>query len=236
MNVSPHAFDLWPRRSWRRAARAALLVIAALWLLGLTLIASAQVPHAANRYRADLTRQARQVWGLDAPVATFAAQIHTESLWRLDAVSPAGARGLAQFMPGTETWINGLYRWQGDAMNPTWALRALVTYNRWHWDRIKNTANDCERMAFAMSAYNGGLGWVQRDRALASSKGLDSARYWGAVESVNAGRSAVAIRENREYPRLILKVREPIYQTAGWGRGVCDSVQVVGSVQTGGQT
>lgn len=34
---------------------------------------------AQEQYRRDLTRSARLVWGLDAPVATMAAQIHQES-------------------------------------------------------------------------------------------------------------------------------------------------------------
>ena len=186
------------------------------------------IPRAAHSYRADLTRQARQVWGLDAPVATFAAQIHTESRWQKDAVSPVGARGLTQFMPATEAWINAAYRWRdGDAMNPTWAIRALVTYDLWLWDRIR-AADDCQRMAMVLSSYNGGLGWLQRDQRMAreaSGKGPGSAdlhmRWFDGVERFNSGRSPSAIRENRAYPRLILHVREPLYQAAGWGSGSC---------------
>jgi len=48
-------------------------------------------------------------WGLEAPVALFAAQVHQESGWREDARSPVGALGLAQFMPGTAAWIAQLY-------------------------------------------------------------------------------------------------------------------------------
>jgi soluble lytic murein transglycosylase-like protein len=185
-----------------------------------------QIPLAAHGYRADLTRQARLVWGLDAPVATFAAQIHTESKWRPDAVSPVGARGLAQFMPSTEAWINDTYRWNnGDATNPAWALRALVTYDRWLWDRLPSAASACERFAMTLSAYNGGLGWLQKDQriaAVALGKGPRSAMRWfDEVERFNSGRSPAAFRENRAYPRLILTVREPLYVASGWGFGVC---------------
>ncbi len=182
----------------------------------------AEWPAAATRYRADLTRQARLQWGLDAPVAAFAAQIHQESMWRRDAVSRVGAQGMAQFMPATARWWCELHRLSTDECqprNPTWALRALVGYDRWLWDRIRNTADECDRFAMTLSAYNGGLGWVRRDRALASSKGLDSSRYWGAVETVNAGRAAWAIKENRDYPRRILLQHAPRY--AAWGRTPC---------------
>ena len=36
----------------------------------------ADIPARAGQYRAVLIREARAVWGLDAPTATFAAQIH----------------------------------------------------------------------------------------------------------------------------------------------------------------
>jgi soluble lytic murein transglycosylase-like protein len=68
-----------------------------------------QIPAQANIYRARLTREARAAWGLEAPVALFAAQVHQESGWREDARSLMGALGLARFMPGTAAWIAWLY-------------------------------------------------------------------------------------------------------------------------------
>ncbi|WP_350317208.1 transglycosylase SLT domain-containing protein [Pectobacterium aroidearum] len=185
----------------------------------------ADIPADARRYQSELTRNARVVWGLDAPVATFAAQIHQESTWKTNARSPVGAQGLAQFMPATSTWIAGIYRAELGAnqpYNPAWAMRALVRYNLWHWQRISATASNCDRMAFTLSAYNGGLGWVQRDRQLATQRGLDSSRYWEQVERVNAGRSAANFRENRGYPDRIIHRWQPLYAAAGWGLGVCD--------------
>ena len=174
----------------------------------------------AEPHRSTLTREARQVWGLEAPVATFAAQVHQESRWRADATSPVGAMGMAQFMPATAKWISGIdgQLLSGDTRNPIWALRALVVYDKWLWDRIK-AADDCNRMAFTLSAYNGGLGWVHRDQAKASSSGLDKRVYWGQVETVNAGRHAAAIKENREYPRVIIHKHQAQYLR--WGPGVC---------------
>ena len=102
-----------------------------------------------------------------------------------------------------------------------------MTYDRWLWDRI-TASDDCQRMAMALSSYNGGLGWLQRDQRLARAapgKGPGSAdlhmRWFDGVERFNSGRSAAAWNENRAYPRLILKVREPLYEAAGWGAGSC---------------
>lgn len=184
--------------------------------------AAADIPQDALKHRADLTRNARAVWGLDAPVATFAGQVHQESRWRPEAVSPVGAQGIAQFMPATADWIAEAYPVLADQQpfNPGWGLRALVTYDRHLWERIK-AATPCDRMAMTLSAYNGGLGWVWRDQKLAAAQGADGARWFDQVEQFNAGRHAAAFRENRGYPRLILLTFEPRYTAAGWGRGSC---------------
>ena len=86
-------------------------------------VAADPIPATANRYRADLTRNARLAWGLAAPVALFAAQVHQESGWNPAAVSRVGAAGLAQFMPATAQWIGGLTPdlAERQATNPAWA-------------------------------------------------------------------------------------------------------------------
>lgn len=179
---------------------------------------AASIPKAAEQHRATLIRTAHAVWGLDAPVAVFAGQIHAESRWNPNAKSPVGAQGLAQFMPATAAWLPTVAPETGKPMpyNPGWAIRALVTYDLWLWKRVA-AANDYERMAFTLSAYNGGLGWVNRDKRLAESKGLNPRRWFGHVATVNAGRSAANFRENRNYPDFILNDYQFRYSGAGWG-------------------
>ena len=185
-------------------------------------LAQAEVPAQASHYRQDLTRQARLVWGLDAPVALFAAQIHQESSWNPRAISPAGAQGIAQFMPATATWMQEMHisLRGGDVFNPTWSFRALAEYDHWLFTRLKG-ATPCDQWAMALAGYNGGLGWVLRDKALAASNGDSRWQWWGHVENHNAGRSAANFRENRHYPRRILLVLLPRYSRAGWGQEVC---------------
>ena len=115
-----------------------------LWALALTLLCllvslllpepvRAQVPQAAQAHKRTLLRAAHAEWGLDAPVAVLAAQVHQESAWRPDAVSHVGARGLAQFMPATARWWCervGLSAIDCQPHNPTWALRALAWCGR----------------------------------------------------------------------------------------------------------
>ncbi len=184
--------------------------------------AEVQIPRAALQHRATLTREARAAWGLNAPVSTFAAQIHTESWWRNDTVSGVGAQGLA---PATAKWLPTVAPETGTPapFNPAWSLRACVVYDRWLYDRLSPmraaSLDACDRMAFALSAYNGGIGWVGKDRTLSARKGLDPDRYFGSVETVNAGRKESSIRENRQYVAYIFE-RQAAYIRAGWGPGV----------------
>jgi len=181
-----------------------------------------QIPVEAERYRRTLERTANLYWGLDAPVATIAGQIHQESRWRPDARSHVGAQGLAQFMPDTADWFASMYP---DALgdnapfSPGWALRAAVLYDQWLYQRVQ-AASDCDRWAFVLAGYNGGLGWVYRDQRLASASGADPLA-WSDVAPHNAGRSPPNFRENRHYVDVILHRWEPLYERLGWGSGVC---------------
>lgn len=206
----------------RRSIRIALVLVAAFVLLPLLsslAFADDAAPRASLKYRRTLVRNAQYVWGLDVPIATFAAQIQQESRWRADAVSVVGAQGIAQFMPSTADWISGAYPAlaANEPANPAWAIRALVTYDRYLWNRVSAT-DDCSRMAMALSAYNGGLGWVQRDQALAEEKGLNPLIWFGQVEQVNAGRVPASFAENRGYPRIILLKWQAVFLP--WGKGI----------------
>lgn len=181
------------------------------------------VPVRAMQYQRGLIRNARNVWGMTAPVAVFAAQLHQESGWRADVSSPY-AHGLAQFTPDTARWIAGAYPDElafgemGDKapFNPDWALRAVVRYDRYLYDRLPS-ATECDRWAFTLASYNGGHGWVLRDKKLAQQNGLDPSRWWGNVERFST-RAKWAFDENRGYPKRILLLIQPTYMP--WGPGV----------------
>ncbi|QEW05639.1 transglycosylase SLT domain-containing protein [Nitrincola iocasae] len=202
--------------------RSLAMILCLLLLLVACQPAQAQIPHSAHQYRNDLTRQARLIWGLNAPVALFAAQVHQESAWNVRAVSPVGAKGLAQFMPATAAWMPDIDRSLANPQpfNPTWSFRALARYNYWHFQRIK-ADTDCDRWAFTLSAYNGGLGWVLRDKARAAENGDSRWLYWDHTERYNAGRSAANFRENRDYVQRIIHRHQSHYAT--WGPSVCAS-------------
>lgn len=209
-------------------------IIGALLVLGLVGTASAaEPPRDAQEYRADLTREARAAWGLNAPVAVMASQIHQESSWRPRAESPY-AQGLAQFVPSTAEWAAARWPQLGEAapFDPQWAIRAMVRYDRWLFDRYgAPAASQCDQWAFALSAYNGGQGWTQRDRAQCREAaggrspacgGCDPSRWWGHVaDHPDPRRAHWAVEENRGYPRRILLTLQPRYRH--WGPEVACS-------------
>lgn len=180
--------------------------------------AGGQVPQAAQQHRALLVRTAHAAWGLDAPVAVFAAQVHQESAWRPDAVSHVGAQGLAQFMPATAKWIGSIDPALAGQQpyNPGWALRALVTYDRWLYDRAPARYTPRDRMWVALRAYNGGLGHWQAEAAATGAAQPTRAQVDAACGK--ARRAAVHCRENLGYPHRILVVLQPRY--AAWGPGL----------------
>lgn len=181
---------------------------------------AAEPPRAAMQWRSELIRTARETWGISAPVADFAGQLHQESGWDPDAHSSVGAQGMAQFMPATAKWVSELYPQlrENTPYNPVWAVRALVQYDHQLWQNMI-AKDDCQRMAFTLSAYNGGQGWVNRDKKMAASKGLDASVWFEHVEQVNAGRSEANWRENRHYPKKILFQYAPHYLQ--WGQASC---------------
>jgi membrane-bound lytic murein transglycosylase MltF len=186
-------------------------------LLALPALAAAQetVPANAWRWRATLIREVRVWWGW-SDSTWAAAQIHQESRWRETARSLYAA-GLGQQTPDTVKWLSAIYPKElggGNALNPQWSIRALVAYMRRAWVQY-DVPNEENRFSFALAAYNGGGGWVNRERLKAATMGLDPNVWEGNVALVRV-RGIAAFTENRDYPRKILGRWRPMYRAARW--------------------
>ena len=105
---------------------------------------SSAIPAAYAGYVAELARR------FDLSPALIEAVVWQESRWREDAVSPVGARGLAQLMPGTARDLGV------DPDNPLANLEGGARYLREQLDRFDG---DLEK---ALAAYNAGPGRVIR--------------------------------------------------------------------------
>ena len=165
-------------------------------------------------YRFQIQREAQFRFGIPAPTPVIAAQIQQESAWNPLARSQVGAQGLMQFMPATAAWANTAAGFGSvDPLNPAWSIRAGVWYDRWLYERIK-ADTECDRWHFALSAYNGGLGYVYKRQKLSSEPGL-----WAQTGTINPGIHLANQRENESYAPRILYRHQPGFKT--WGRTVC---------------
>lgn len=199
-----------------------------------------QTAQRAQQYLPMLQQEQRTHWP-DAPMpSALAAQVEQETCASLSSPKCWSPRaelktqreygfGLGQLTvtPKFDNFAaaRGLHEslrdWQwSDRYDPRRQLRTMVLMDRSAYRSLDSAVPDAqERMAMALSAYNGGLGGVRNDRRLcAQVRGCDPKRWWGHVElhstkartaAAGYGRSFFAI--NREYVRNILLVRRSRY-------------------------
>lgn len=106
--------------------------------------------HAAGvplRYSAKIAELAAR---FDLSPSLLEALVWQESRWRENAVSPVGARGLAQLMPGTARYLGV------DSNDPFQNLEGGARYLREQLDRFDGNLEK------ALAAYNAGPGRVER--------------------------------------------------------------------------
>jgi len=96
----------------------------------------------------DMIESAAGKYGI--PPAIIAGLLETESAWKTTAVSPAGAEGLAQFMPATAREFGV------DPYDPASAIDGAAKYLRYLMDTHGFDLNT------AIKAYNGGPGGIDK--------------------------------------------------------------------------
>lgn len=163
---------------------------------------------ALDSYVADVCRTiedtAREA-GLDAHF--FARLIWQESRFNANAVSHAGAQGIAQFMPGTAR-MRGL----ADPFNPAEALRASAAL-------LTDLRDQFGNLGLAAAAYNAGPGRV--DRFVARRSGLPGETR--AYVATITGHPATAWRQGRPTTDFRLDRSVPFQQACvamAGGRGL----------------
>lgn len=175
------------------------------------------VPNLAYALKRTMVGEVRHWWGFDTKTTVFFSQVHQESRWNPEAKSKY-ASGLAQFTPSTAEWISKLYSKDLGENNPLdvkWALRSLVKYDKWLFDRFGYADQETDRWSFTLSGYNGGAGWVEKDRKLATQNGRSDRKWICNVEHFSS-RADWAIKENRDYIVKILFKWYLLYEKGGF--------------------
>ena len=91
------------------------------------------------------------------PASVLAAQLEAESAWNPKAGSPAGAQGLAQFMPATWATYG-----EGSVWDPVAAIHAQGVYMGVLMASVKTVADSTgqDPVVLALAAYNAGPGRI----------------------------------------------------------------------------
>jgi soluble lytic murein transglycosylase len=147
---------------------------------------------------ADLVLEHGGSEGVD-PALLFAL-IHQESVFRSEAVSWAGARGLMQIMPATGRVIA---RWMGEGRSPDLMDPALNV--RYGTRYLRKLLDEFERPELALAGYNAGGGRVRR--------------WWKALpeDDVPLFVESIPFDETRDYVKAILWNRMLYRVTRGVG-------------------
>ena len=162
-------------------------------------------PKAANQYRKLWTSEFRKA-GLHPRYETWLlGQITQESRWDPNAVSPVGATGLAQFMGATQRLMERAYgddlRGLGGPREPQWAIRAYLLLMKENVLAFRRAPDRLTRYYFGAAAYNGGPGYLRRERDAAGGSW-----DWETVRAFcREFRSDASCVENVEYPDHALR-------------------------------
>ncbi|MDO5674801.1 MAG: transglycosylase SLT domain-containing protein [bacterium] len=150
----------------------------------------------------------RRYWrGVDIEGRSFdmrwiKAQIMAESEYRPHAVSPVGARGLMQLMPGTSKDVARELGIPDNPFDPYINIMMGIYYLRKMWN-IFRRERDLERLRFAFAAYNAGAGNIIKAQMRADERGYPTDK-WASIAKVLA--SVTGAANARQTTRYIAKI------------------------------
>lgn len=154
-----------------------------------------------SAYIVRLIREKAQKYGI--PFDLFYRMIEVESGFNPKAVSPAGAMGLGQLMPGTARALG-----VKDPFDPEQNLEGAAKYLRQQYDRFG-------RWDLALAAYNAGPGNVRKYGGIPPFK--ETQRYVSLILSrVNLSESERAAQRNFDLETLRRLLGEPVSTASGW--------------------
>lgn len=142
-------------------------ILVAVFLLSQSLLALSF----SNKYDRDIQKSVKRYWA-DYPIwKMWKAQLYQESRFKLMALSPVGAKGLAQFMPKTWIQISRELKYNKIIIpySSYHAINAGAYYmrkqrNQWNWKRPQEDKHN-----LALASYNAGLGNILKAQKLCNN-------------------------------------------------------------------
>jgi soluble lytic murein transglycosylase-like protein len=131
------------------------------------------------------------------------AQLFQESRLNTNAVSPVGAQGIAQFMPGTWADMTKQMRMPADAspFDPDFAIPAMCHYMAKLYKEWSAPRPAADRYALTLASYNAGMGNILKAQKLAQKMyGINEANaYYRIISALHLVTGYGHSRETREY-------------------------------------
>ncbi len=121
----------------------------------------------------------------------FIAQTTQESRFNSRAVSPVGAKGIAQFMPNTIKDIEKEMNIKFNPFNPVQSIEAQVFYLNKMFGIWKDRRSDYSRMLLALASYNAGAGNI-----IKAQKRANGAKHWIEIREKLGYRETIAYVDN----------------------------------------
>jgi hypothetical protein len=166
--------------------------------------ANARLPRAVRRDLAERVLLLSSYYKLDP--CLLGALVSVESAWRSHAVSPVGAMGYGQLMPGTAATLDV------DALEPYENLDGTARYLRRMLNRFSGR-NVLTRMSLALASYNAGPAAVARYRGVPPYRETQ-AYVSNVLRTRRAFVAAVALPGRYDVAPLLAPAPRPVTLTA----------------------
>ena len=201
------------------------IILINIMLLSSSAYSSQTCPKRAKKFIPTIKQIVDRYWKSLCPIEIIPAQIQKESNWNVYAERKAGREygfGLSQttivkgrfnnFLYFKKRWKRELAGWTWkDRFNPTYHIKVIVLYDKSLYDKMTFAGSRWDRLAFTLSAYNGGIGNLLKERRIAKRKGLNPNLWFDNVEKVSV-RNKWSFKVNRTYVKKIMLDYAPRYK------------------------
>jgi membrane-bound lytic murein transglycosylase F len=136
------------------------------------------------------------------------AQLVAESSLDANAVSKAGAQGVAQFMPATWDDVRAALRFPAAAspFEPRYAIRGAAWYLRLLRQQWRSPRPEDDRRRLVHASYHAGLGNLVKAQRLAGG----AVTYAAVIDCLDAVTGAPDASETRDYVVRIARIQQQL--------------------------
>lgn len=155
----------------------------AAWICVVLIFVAAPI-HARSKLDIYFCKYSRMYFGSGFDWKWFKAQGRAESNLNPAAVSPVGARGVMQIMPGTWAEICRKQRIVADITEARWNIAAGIFYDWYLWSQWRSKRPEIDRLALMFASYNAGLGTILKAQRLCISTGdCHDCNLWVCIQN-----------------------------------------------------